>query len=224
MKEIKKAFIFDMDGVMIDSEKYYSLAILKIIRELGHEVSDDYTHRFIGSTNSYTWSHIIEDFKLPNSEDYYIDLMLRYKDEIEAELGFVKYPGIETLIKDLYDRGYHLAIASSSRLVDIERTVEELAVGQYFEYLVSGETVEHSKPAPDIYLKAADLLGVEPEHCIVIEDSHNGARAAKSAGMYCIGYIDPEYPPQDLSMVDISVSQHSEIDFDQLELMVYGKQ
>lgn len=217
-----KAFIFDMDGVIIDSERYYAKAIQRVVKACGYEINQDYTNQFIGVTNSKTWSQIIEDFNLPGTVAEYTDIMNVYKDEIEAKEGFIFYPGILDLIQRLKEQGFRLAIASSSTLFEINRTVEALNVSEYFDFLVSGEEINKSKPDPGIYLHTAELLEMAPSQCIVIEDSHNGAKAAKAAGMYCIGFIDTNYPPQDLSMVDQIIYHHDELDLVALEQAVYG--
>ena len=96
-------------------------------------------------------------------------------------------------------------------MVDIKRNLKELGVAEYFEYMVTGEDVSSSKPAPDVFLRAAELLDVDPKVCIVIEDTRNGSLAAKAAGMYCFGFANPDYPPQDLSMADKVISDYQDI-------------
>lgn len=218
-----KAFIFDMDGVIIDSEKYYALAIQRVVNDYGHEVDSEYTNQFIGTTNTYTWTRIIEDFQIDSTPAELTEKMMAYKEELDEEHGLIFYLGILDLLKRLKAHGFRLAIASSSGMKEIQQTVDVLNAQDYFDFLVSGEAINLSKPDPGIYLHTAKLLEMEPSQCIVIEDSHNGARAAKAAGMYCIGYIDTHYPAQDLSMVDQKIYHHEELDLDQLIQTVYGE-
>ena len=98
-----------------------------------------------------------------------------------------------------------MAVASSSMYERIERTAKSLGVDDCFDVYVSGEQLKRPKPAPDIFIKAAELLGVSPSECIVIEDSGNGVNAAKAAGMACVGYINPGSGDQDLSAADYLV-------------------
>lgn len=107
--------------------------------------------------------------------------------------------------------GYTLAVASSSPKNEIIRNLKALDLDDYFTVKVSGEEVRNSKPAPDVFLKAAELLGASPEKCTVIEDTANGSRAAKAAGMYCIGFANPDYPEQDLSVCDKVIESYEEI-------------
>lgn len=218
-----KAFIFDMDGVIIDSEKYYALAIQRVVNDYGHEVDQEYTNQFIGTTNTYTWTRIIKDFQIDSTPAELTEKMMAYKAQLDEEHGLIFYPGILGLLKRLKAHGFRLAIASSSGMKEIQQTVDVLDAQDYFDFLVSGEEINLSKPDPGIYLHTAKLLEMKPSQCIVIEDSHNGARAAKAAGMYCIGYIDTQYPAQDLSMVDQKIYHHDDLDLEQLIQTVYGE-
>jgi len=110
-----------------------------------------------------------------------------------------------------------LAIASSSSIASIERNMEQLGLRKYFDKVVSGVTVDKPKPAPDVFLKAAEELGVKPEECLVIEDSCNGVKAAKAAGMACIGYVNPNSGEQDLSEADCLLLGFEEAGFDFVE-------
>ena len=132
--------------------------------------------------------------------------------------GIIIYPNVREFIIENFKKGYKLAVASSSPRDEILRTVRELDVAEYFECLISGEEVENSKPAPEIFLKASELINIPPQECIVIEDSENGVIAAKRAGMYCIGYLDNKYPEQNLSLADITVD-----DFRNINLSIIQK-
>ena len=101
-----------------------------------------------------------------------------------------------------------MSVASSSPMSEIERTMDALGIRSYFEHLVTGEAVAQSKPAPDIFLYSAKLMNLEPKDCIVIEDSSHGVQAAKLAGMYCIAYVDPHEPAQDVSLADEVVEDY----------------
>lgn len=123
------------------------------------------------------------------------------RDGVKAIAGAVQ------LIKYLHAKGYRLAVASSSPKADIIRNLTALGLLDCFEVLVSGEEVARSKPAPDIFLKAAEWLSVDPKTCLVIEDTKHGSQAAKAAQMTCIGFANPDYPLQDLSACDSIVQQ-----------------
>ena len=213
-----RAIIFDMDGVLIDSEYAYTAAIKEIMLNQGYEVSENYVYSFIGTTHEFTWSQIVKDYNLKSDINTFIDDMLDRRNEIVRNDGIILYPNVREFIIENFKKGYKLAVASSSPRDEILRTVRELDVAEYFECLISGEEVENSKPAPEIFLKASELINIPPQECIVIEDSENGVIAAKRAGMYCIGYLDNKYPEQNLSLADITVD-----DFRNINLSIIQK-
>ena len=108
--------------------------------------------------------------------------------------------------------GAKLAVASSSPLTEIEKSLTEIGIYTDFSIITSGEEVEHSKPAPDVYLLAAKRLGVKSKNCIAIEDSPNGSIAVKKANMVGIGFANPDYPTLDL-VSDVVVNTFSDLDY-----------
>lgn len=206
-----------MDGVMIDSEYAYTAAIKEVMEDLGHEITESYIYSFVGTTHEFTWAQIIKDYQLTDEPENLITDMFQRREAIVTRDGLITYPHVKEFILDAFEKGYRLAVASSSPKREILRTVKHLNAEKYFNHLVSGEEVEHSKPAPDIFLRTAKLLGVNPSDCIVIEDSRNGSLAAKAAGMYCIGYRDNDYPEQDLTATDEVVTDFFEIKLNSIE-------
>jgi HAD superfamily hydrolase (TIGR01509 family) len=124
--------------------------------------------------------------------------------------------GIPELLLKLQKASIPTAVASSSPMEFIKVIINNLNLNNYFQFLLSGDEVEHGKPAPDIYLTAAKRLDVLPSDCFVLEDSHNGATAAKRAGMTCIGFQNPNSGKQDLSIADVLVNTITQIDIDKL--------
>ena len=119
------------------------------------------------------------------------------KIRTEAE-GFPEMPGIKEALKQLKDEGYLLAVASSSPAYAIKDALKSLDMEKYFTVVMSGDYVEHPKPAPDTFLVTAEKLGMEPEDCLVVEDSTNGGGAARAAGMKCIWFHNPDSGRQDI--------------------------
>ena len=116
------------------------------------------------------------------------------------------------MLRSFKEAGYTMAVASSSPYENIVKTTKELGIHEYFDQLVSGESVEHPKPAPDVFLKAAKALGTAPEECLVVEDSCHGVHAAKNAGMPSIGFINPDSGDQDLSCATRQTRDFHEVD------------
>lgn len=201
--------IFDMDGVLIKSEYAYSLAIQRVLADHGVDVDLSYIDQYRGRSNPETWQEIIADFSvLDQASDYYIDRVFSYREEIVARDGIIPCDHILELLNAWHGKGYRMSVASSSPMSEIERTMDALGIRSYFEHLVTGEAVAQSKPAPDIFLYSAKLMNLEPKDCIVIEDSSHGVQAAKLAGMYCIAYVDPHEPAQDVSLADEVVEDY----------------
>ena len=142
-----------------------------------------------------------------------MELQMPLKLKLLQERDYKPVPGVTELLERLREMEIPMAIASSSPRQFIEAVIEKIGIKQYFTEWLSGEEAEHSKPEPDIFLKVAGLLNVEPDECIVIEDSTSGIIAAKKAGMRCIGYRNVNSGNQDLSEADMIVNKIEEINF-----------
>lgn len=209
--------IFDMDGVLIDSEYTYLESKTKILNDAGYNKDISYQYQFMGTTYDYMWRTMKEELGLPlEVSDYINDMNQRRKEMIERD-GVKPIKGVQKFISDLHAAGFKMAVASSSPKADIEFAMESLDLKQYFEYLVSGEEVENSKPAPDVFLYAASLLDVKPENCIAFEDTKNGSLSASYAGMYTIGFENPDYPKQDLSAADEIITDFNQVNINELK-------
>lgn len=208
MREIK-AVIFDMDGVIVESEYRNYLAKIEILKPYGVSFDYDYYSRFPGNSNLVVWERIIKDFSINESAAVLHKADLEKREELIRLNGHQEVEGAIDLIKRLFGK-YTLALASGSPEKIILDTVKYFGIEKYFDFIISGETVKRCKPAPDIFEITAESLKIPAENCAVIEDSENGVKAAKSAGMYCIGFENKNSGNQDLSLADIIVSAHSE--------------
>lgn len=205
--------IFDMDGVLVDSEYSFFAAKSRILHENGIDVSEDYHYPFMGTTGEFMWQKIKQDFpSLPLPAADYITQMNDYREQIIKKNGVRAVSGAENLLKRLSMADFKIGLASGSRKNEVEHNLAELGWTQYFDQWVSAEEVAHSKPAPDVFLRAADLLHSDPADCLVFEDTKNGSQAAKAAGMYCIGFANPQYPLQDLGAADQVIDDFSLVD------------
>ncbi len=200
-----------MDGVIIDSEPAHKEVLEKVFGELNLNFSDAYHQTLVGMAAVPMWEKIKADFTIETNAR---ELMNFHKEIffIEAEnLKIEAVPEVVSLIKRLKEMNYHLSLASSSSLKLIERFTEELAVKDYFDFLVSGESLERSKPFPDIFLKVAENYKLDSSRFVVIEDSKNGVAAAKAAEMFCIGYQNPNSGNQNLSQADVVIDDFSKL-------------
>lgn len=212
-----KLVIFDMDGVIIDSEPIHFAVEKNLFDDLGLTISQQEHQSFIGTTGEAMWSHIKSKYRLEHSVAELVNLSgKRYLDYISSYKKNILLPGVIDLLEDLYRNKVQLILASSSSKEHIEFILQRFKLKRYFKTVVSGDAVNRSKPAPDIFLYAADQLKVMPEECIVIEDSKNGVSAAKSAGMRCIGFKNPNSGNQDLTEADIMIDSFLSINHQNL--------
>lgn len=211
-----KAVIFDMDGVIIDSEPIHLYVDELVLSTIGINVTPEYLEKYVGMTNPEMWRAIIQEHRLNQTVDELIEHQLSTKVKILNEAKIEPINGIPCLIESLSDKCIPLGIASSSPREFIEIVLAKFNIREAFDSIVSGEEVENGKPAPDVYIEASRIIGVPTEECVAIEDSRNGVLAAKSAGMKCIGYQNPNSGKQDLTSADRIVASIHEITFELL--------
>lgn len=188
-----EAIIFDMDGVIIDSEYGFINSKHQVLKELGINVEKDYHYKFFGTSFEYMWEEMKKELKFSASVQDCIVRMETLRKEIKDRDGLKAIEGVLNFINHIHENGIKLAIASSSSMDDILETVETFNLKDKFEVLVTGRDCKNSKPFPDVFLKAAKELNINIDNCLVIEDSKNGVKAAKAAKMKCIGYNNPEF-------------------------------
>ncbi len=174
------AVIFDMDGVLVDGEPLHFEAVNELLGEEGRSISLEAYKPYMGTKTG--WADMLRDYGLSRPrEEYsarYSELILeRYRDRSEP------LPGAVELVRSLQAGGQRMAVASSSIEPWVEACLARIGLRGHFELLVTGNDVERSKPEPDIYLLAAERLGVDPSHCLAFEDAPAGIESAKRAGM-----------------------------------------
>ena len=207
-----KAIIFDMDGVLIDSEPLHAKAAVMALKRFGISISIDYCYRFIGTTTRHMYETVIETYHPQVSLDELIQADHECKDYLIRTEGYPAIPYICRLVRDIRAAGLLTAVASSSTMEEIKANTAAIGISDCFDRLISGTQVPNPKPAPDIFLKAAADLGVLPEETIIIEDSSFGIRAGKAAGAACVGFANQNSGKQDLSQADLIVEGFEEVD------------
>lgn len=180
---VKNTVIFDMDGVIFDSEQIVLNSWKKVAAEYGLENIESVMKQCIGLnynaanevfTKAYDGKYDF-NFLKPKTSVYYYEHVEKY--------GLPVKTGVRELLSFLKEKGYKTAVASSTRIAVVEKEIADADLTEYFGKLVGGDMIQRSKPAPDIFLEAARVLEAKPEECYVIEDSYNGIRAAHAAGM-----------------------------------------
>lgn len=193
------AVIFDMDGVIIDSEPLHSRLETQIFDELGITVSPDEHQSYLGTNSTQMFTEIKKRHHLPQSVPALVENERRRFLELLTTQGVPLISGIHPLLHRLAAAGFKLALASSAPHEQIDAVMEIGALAPFFPVRVSGDDVPMSKPHPEIFLRAAAALRARPEHCWVIEDSEAGVLAAERAGMRCIALLPAAPRPSDPS-------------------------
>lgn len=210
--------IFDMDGVIVDTEPVHHYAYVQHFRQLNIEVSPEMYASFTGNSTKNIYERLKETYNLAQDVQTLVETKRNlFNDAFDSKEDLYLLDGVEDLIKDLYTNGMQLVLASSSANVTIERIFDRFNLHHYFTHKVSGEDFPKSKPHPAIFLKAAELAQTPVENCIVIEDSTNGIQAAKSADIYCVGYDSFHSKLQDYSKADRVITHFNELDFNTIK-------
>lgn len=209
-----KAVIFDMDGVLVDSQPYHFKADIDTMAEYGVIKDQKFYESFAGTLTADRMRTLKEMFGLDapveemtiKRENMILDIM--GKDDIKPVLGIPEF------LRSIKEKGLTTAVASSSDYKLINLILDRLKIAKYFDSVTSGSDVKRGKPSPDVFLLAAERIGIEPAECLVVEDSENGVKAAKATGMKALGYINPTSGKQDLSLADFITDDFKKISID----------
>ncbi len=205
-----QAVIFDMDGVIIDSEKLWFKVGESLLSKYGIDYTEEMRRKIMGMGSIETMELIKRTYSIKDS----ISSLLEQRNHIVLEVfNNSIVPLIPTaidFIKMVSRNGYKIAIASSSPQELINLVVNRLELAGYFSAIVSGDKVSRGKPYPDIYLLTARELKVDNKRCLVLEDSPNGVKAAKNAGMKCIG-ITTNASKEELKEADLSINSFADL-------------
>ena len=193
-----KAVLFDMDGLMVDTESLATEAFIHSAKKQGYNMTKEETLLVLGFTTKSIYEFWENYFKISDvSGKQLVDDHYKYIENILFTTGPSKMPYIEELLKYLKESNYKVAVASSSNMNHIINNMEKTGLKKYIDEFASGAEVENGKPAPDVFLLAAERLGVKPENCLVLEDSKAGVIAGSSAGAKVIMVPDMFKPDEE---------------------------
>lgn len=206
-----EAVVFDLDGVLLDSEQVWDEVREELVEERGGRWHDQAQTEMMGMS-SVEWSRYMHDeLDLPEPpEEISAEVVQRLDEVYRKRLPLID--GAREAVERLAAR-WPLGLASSSNREVIDLVLDLSGLARYFRVTVSSEEVPRGKPAPDVYLEAARGLGVPPERCAAVEDSHNGIRSAKAAGMRVIAIPNQHYPPGEeaLALADVKLGSLAEL-------------
>jgi HAD superfamily hydrolase (TIGR01509 family) len=214
------AVIFDLDGVIMDSEQRWNGAKEALVRETGGRWREEAPSVMMGMSSSEWAAYLRDELDVPMHVDQISrEVVRRMEDGYRKALPLL--PGAGEAVRSLAAR-WPLGLASSSNREIIDLVLELTRFGEEFRVTVSSDEVERGKPAPDVYLEAARRLAVEPARCVAIEDSSNGLRSAHAAGMAVIAVPNPHYPPDPdaLSLAAASVEVVGDVTSELVERVV----
>ncbi|NLW10611.1 MAG: HAD family phosphatase [Clostridiaceae bacterium] len=206
---LAKAVIFDMDGVLIDSEPYYTSRFENLFRAYSKPFTAEALSRLAGASSQMEFE-IVRSFW---GEDISTDELKKMYREVNSQnrpdYNKLVFPDAITVLDRIRDAGFIMALASSSGIRTIERVLDSLGIQNYFSSIVSGEMFEQSKPHPEIYLHSMESLGLQAQDCIAIEDSTYGVRSASAAGLRVVAIRDHRfgYDQSDASWLIESLSE-----------------
>ena len=178
-----KAVLFDMDGLMVDTESLSTEAFINSAKAQGYNMTKEETLKVLGFTKANIYQFWIDYFQGTNVDGKkLVDDHYEYIENVLYTVGPEKMPYVEELLKYLKENNYKIAVASSSDTADIKNNLEKTKLEKYIDEIASGAEVENGKPAPDVFLLAAKRLDVDPKDCLILEDSKAGVKAGKASG------------------------------------------
>lgn len=188
---MKQGAIFDMDGLLFDTEQMYRDSWKQSAQQFGLVHNPDFPRAVCGSSGAHMREIILQYYPQVDAKAFADDCILRVERELETHVP--EKSGVRDILQYFKQHGVRVAVASSSKRATVLHNLKQADIFSYFDAIVSGDQVTHGKPAPDIFLLAAQQIGCEPENCYVFEDGTNGIRAGAAAG--CTTIMIPDLTP-----------------------------
>ncbi len=211
-----KAVLFDMDGVIVDTEPLHRKAYYQMFDFYNIQVSQELFSSFTGRTTQSTCEELASTFNLPSVEELIEKKRLFFEELFYSDSDFDLLPGVKNLIENYHNNGLTMVLASSASRKTIDMVFEKFNLNPFFVGKISGADLQASKPHPEIFQLAAKIANQPIENCMVIEDSTNGIIASHKAGIFCVAYKSFHTHNQDYSLANLIISEYSEIETDKI--------
>lgn len=213
-----KAVLFDMDGVIVDTEPLHRKAYYAMFKDVNIDVSSEMFESFTGQSTINICKKLCTIFKLEDKPETLVKIKRKhFKYLFENDNSLALIDGVLELIQDYHKNNMTLVLASSASMPNINRIFERFDLNKYFVAKLSGADLEKSKPHPEIFINAAIASGHPKSSCFVIEDSTNGIKAAHDAGIFCVAFNSFHSKNQDYSLANLVINNFSEIKFNTLK-------
>lgn len=195
--------IFDMDGLLFDTEKVYQETWKELAEEYDVILTDTFAREISGTSGVLTRRILEKHYQVPDGSVLVNECIKRVRQKLEVYVP--KKTGVDEILQYFHENDFKIAVASSSDKVQIESNLYNAGIRKWFDVVVSGTEVEHGKPAPDIFLLAAEKIGCNPEECYVFEDSENGVRAGYAAGCKTVMVPDLFKPSEEMHQISTMI-------------------
>ncbi|TYB76168.1 HAD family hydrolase [Bizionia myxarmorum] len=209
-----KAVLFDMDGVIVDTEPLHHKAYYGMFNTLEIDVTEQQYQSFTGQSTINVCRQLCNHYELVIAPEELVQIKRDiFKGLFVSDGSLQLIDGVLELIQDYHKNGVTLVLASSASMQTIESVFNRFELDPYFKAKLSGADLKASKPHPEIFLKAAETSGFKKEHCLVIEDSTNGIKAANAAGIYCVGYKSLHSKNQNYESANLVIDNFKSISY-----------
>ncbi|MHA7844322.1 MAG: HAD family hydrolase [Winogradskyella sp.] len=215
-----KAVLFDMDGVIVDTEPLHRKAYHHMFDDVNITVNEDLYASFTGQSTINICKRLVDHFNLNEAPEDLVSLKRKHYKHVFDNDHLDLIEGVLDRIQDYYNNNVTLVVASSASMQGINQIFERFDLNKYFTAKFSGADLKKSKPHPEIFLKAAASTGFNISECLVIEDSTNGIKAAHSAGIYCVGFKSPHSSHQDYSLANKIITDFKEVAYEKVVNLV----
>lgn len=213
-----KAVLFDMDGVIVDTEPLHRKAYFQTFKDLNITVSEEFYTSLTGTSTKKSTQMIKDEFNLDVlPEEIAASKRKYFKHYFDTDLDFDLLPGVRELIINYYENNIKLVLASSASMNTINWVFEKFDLEKYFIGKISGADLEESKPNPEIFIKATQIANESRESCMVIEDSTNGIIASHRANIFCAAYKSEHSKLQKYNLANIVVSDFSDLEISKIQ-------